>query len=197
VISLAQGPLESLALLELDSIARGYRVVDALVKEAPVAVKHANLVEPGKFLILFGGGVGETLAAFEVGVRVAKDTLHDSLHLPLVEPRIWSGLHGATGAGEIDTLGIVESRSIASTLAACDASLKMAAVDLVGLRVAVGLGGRGYFVVSGLQHDVEAAVTTGEHVLTARSKLHRVELVANPHPEFLAHLLAPAPFGYT
>lgn len=45
--SLQQGPLESLALLELDSIARGYRVLDALVKEAPVTVKHANLLSPG------------------------------------------------------------------------------------------------------------------------------------------------------
>lgn len=148
-------------------------------------------------MIPFGGGVGETLASFEVGKHVAQDALVDSLHLPLVEPRTWGGLQGAVPAGGIDTLGIVESRTVASTLAACDASLKMAAVELVGLRVAIGLGGRGYYAVGGLQHDVESAVATGEAVLIGRSQLHRVEVVANPHPEFLQHLLAPPPFGYT
>ena len=49
----AAAPLhDALALVELDSIARGYKVVDALVKKAPVHLLEVNLVEPGKCLIL-------------------------------------------------------------------------------------------------------------------------------------------------
>ena len=50
---------DALALLAYDSVATGLSALDTLVKEAPVTVLEANLVEPGRFLILFVGGVAE------------------------------------------------------------------------------------------------------------------------------------------
>lgn len=185
--------LDALALLELDSIARGYRALDALAKEAPVRVVHANLVEPGKFLILFGGGVAETESAFAVGRAVAGECLLDEVLLPFVDARIWAGLRGACTSGEIDTVGVVEGSGVAPTIAACDHALKTAAVDLGALRVVTGLGGKAFFVVQGVQHDVEAAIDAAVAVLS--TKLVRAERIARPHPDFLAHLLRPSPFG--
>ena len=46
---------EPLALIELDSIAAGYRCIDLMVKKAPITIIEANLIEPGHFLILFSG----------------------------------------------------------------------------------------------------------------------------------------------
>lgn len=187
--------MDCLALLELDSVARGYRTLDAMVKESPITVVHANLVEPGKFLILFGGGVAETEASFRIGVDLAAETVLDQVFLPLVDPRVWAGLRGVQAVDSPDTVGVIEGRSIAGVLEACDRSLKMADVGLCGLRVAVGLGGKAFYVVHGLQHDVEAAIEAGVGVLTARGSLHRAERIARPHPDFLAHVLPPAPFG--
>ena len=45
-------PGPALALLELDSIARGYVVADAVVKRAPVTLSLAEAVTPGKYLLL-------------------------------------------------------------------------------------------------------------------------------------------------
>ena len=50
---------DALAHLELDGVATGLRALDTLVKRAPVDVLEANLVEPGKYLILLAGGVAE------------------------------------------------------------------------------------------------------------------------------------------
>jgi microcompartment protein CcmL/EutN len=190
-----KAPLDALALLELDSIARGYRVLDALVKESPVTVVNANVVEPGKFLILFGGGVAEVDAAWAVGVDTAADTLVDKVFLPGVHPRIWTALAGETTRGAIDTIGVIEAGSVAGVIEAADRSLKDAAVTLLGLRISPGLGGKGYYVVDGQQYDVEAAIEAGSAVLDARGKLVRAERIARPHLDFLAHLLRPAPFG--
>ena len=190
-----KAPLDALALLELDSIARGYRVLDALVKESPVTVVNANVVEPGKFLILFGGGVAEVDAAWAVGVDTAGDTLVDKVFLPGVHPRIWTALAGETTRGAIDTIGVIEAGSVAGVIEAADRSLKDAAVTLLGLRISPGLGGKGYYVVDGQQYDVEAAIEAGSAVLDARGKLVRAERIARPHPDVLAHLLRPAPFG--
>jgi microcompartment protein CcmL/EutN len=187
--------MDALALLELDSIARGYRVLDAMVKESPITVVQANLVEPGKYLILFGGGVAEVDAAYTVGVDIGGDALLDRVRLPGVHPRVWTALAGYTDRGEVDTIGIIEAASVAGTIEAADRSLKMAAVTLLGLRISPSLGGKGYYVVDGQQYDVEAAIEAGTEALAARGKLVRAERIARPHPDFLTQILRPAPFG--
>lgn len=187
--------MDALALLELASIARGYRVLDALVKESPVTVVEANLVEPGKFLVLYGGGVAEVEAAHRVGREVAEGDLLDEVLLPGVDPRVWRGIAGEVDLGEPDTVGIVEGSAVATVLDAVDRSLKHAAVELMGLRLQPALGGKAFYVVKGEQPDVEAALEVGAAVLGARSRLVRVERIARPHPDFLRHVLREAPFG--
>lgn len=195
---MAQTPLpahDALALVELDSVARGYRALDAMVKKSPVDVIEANLVEPGRFLILFAGGVAEVEESFEEALFVGDEAVVDRLMLPFAHPDILPGLAGRLDTTEPDTVAVIESRTVASTLMACDRALKDAQVALAGLRITPALGGRGYFVVHGVQHDVEAAVEVGRATLEAREALHRVEIIPRPHPEFLAHLLRPAAFS--
>lgn len=187
--------VDALALLELGSIARGYRALDALVKEAPVRVIEANLIEPGRFLILTGGGVAEIEAAHRVGLQIAGEDVLDQLVIPFVHAGVWQGLAGAASLGDLDTVGIIEGASIAGVLDACDRALKEADVQLCGLRIATALGGKGFFVVHGSQDAVEAAVATGAAVLTGRNRRVREEVVPRPHADFLTWLLRPAPFS--
>ena len=58
--------LQALSLIEFASLARGLRALDALVKKAPVEILEANLVEPGKFLVLFAWGVAEVTLTTQV-----------------------------------------------------------------------------------------------------------------------------------
>lgn len=187
--------MDALALLELDSIARGYRVLDVMVKESPITIVQANLVEPGKFLILVGGGVAEVDAAWKVGLESADDTVIDKVLLPGVHPRIWTAIAGERIERDPDTLGVIEGASIAGIIEAADRSVKDAAVTLLGLRVAPGLGGKGYYVVEGEQYDVEASIEAGTEILKGRGKFLRAERIARPHRDWLGHLLRPAPFG--
>jgi len=186
--------LDALALVELDSVARGYSAVDALVKRSPVEVLEANLVEPGKFLILFVGGVAEVQESYERALEVGDDAVVDKLLLPMVHEAIVPGLRGEQAGDYPDTIGVVEGRTVAATLEACDRALKDADVALTGLRITPGLGGRAFFVVQGLQHDVEASVEAAQARLEASGGLHRIEIIPRPHLEFLAVLLRPAPF---
>lgn len=187
---------DALALYELDSVALGLAALDALVKRAPVRVLEANLVEPGRFLLLFCGGVAEVQESAQALRERAEGGVVDSILLPMVHPAVLAGLRGAQDhQGELDTIGVVEGSWIAGTLEACDRALKEADVRLAGLRVAGGLGGRAFFVVHGAQHDVEAALDAGRGVLQGREALHRVECIPRPHVEMLAWLLRPAPFA--
>ena len=185
---------DALALIELDSIALGYRVLDAMVKRSPIAVIEANLVEPGRYLILFAGGVAEVDEGYDEALFIGDSAVVDKLMLPFAHEALLPGLAGALNIDDPDTIGVIESRTVASTLLACDRSLKDADVTLAGLRITPGLGGRGYFVVHGVQHDVEAAIEISREVLEPRAAVHRLELIPRPHPDFLIHLLRPAPF---
>ena len=187
---------EALALIELDSIASGLRALDALVKKAPVSVLEANLVEPGKFLVLFAGPVGELGEAFEAGTAEVPNAVGAKMFLARVEQRVVDALRGRDDRdAEPEAIGLVEGRAVAPTIEACDRSLKDARVRLAGIRVTGGLAGRAYYVVSGLQHDVEAALEAGRTVLEAHDSFHRIERIANPHAEMLAFLLRPLPFS--
>ena len=186
---------ESLALVELDSVALGFAALDALVKRAEVLVLEANLVEPGRFLLLFAGGVAEVQESYAACTERAGDGVVDRLLLPMVHPALLAGLRGIEDRdGELDAIGVIEGRTVAGTLHAADRSLKDADVTLAGIRVAVGLGGRAFFVVHGPQHDVEAAIAAGTAVLDERQSLHRVECIPRPHAEMCAWLLRRPPF---
>jgi microcompartment protein CcmL/EutN len=187
--------IEALALVELNSIARGLRVLDALVKKAPVSVLEANLIEPGRYLILFCGGVAEVAESVQAAQDVGACAIVDEMFLPQVHPSVVDGLRGGVdvrSAEVMDTLGIVEGAQVATTLRACDRSLKDAGVRLSGLRIAGGLGGKAYYIVYGPQHDVEVAIEIGAGVLG--DSLVRTELIPRPHDEMVAWLLRRAPF---
>lgn len=190
--------MDALALLELDSVSRGLRSLDALVKRAPVTVLEANLVEPGHYLILFAGGVAEVEEAFGEGAAVGGDHVLDRMLLPYAHPSLLEGLSGEELSWEadvLDTLGVMEGERVAPTLHAADRALKEAAVALVGLRVAVGLGGRAWFVVCGAQHDVEASLDAGREILEAAQAAHASELIPRPHEEMVPWLLRRPPFS--
>lgn len=190
--------MDALALLELRSISRGLRALDAMVKKAPVTVLEANLVEPGHYLILFAGGVAEVEEALEEGRVVGSDHVLDEMLLAYAHPSLLAGLAGeqlAWDADVLDTLGVLEGERVAPTLHAADRALKEAAVALVGLRVAVGLGGRAWFVVCGAQHDVEASLEAGRSVLDRASAAHGSEVIPRPHEEMVPWLLRRPPFS--
>ena len=185
---------DALALIELDSVASGLAALDTMVKQAPIEVLEANLVEPGKFLILYTGGVAEVGESHQVVMGGFSEHVRSQMLLPMVHGSLVDGLRGTEHRTVEDALGVVEGTDVAGTLLSADAALKGADVELVGIRVAVGLGGRAYFLVSGAQHDVQASIDSAAEVLEPIGRLHRIELIARPHDEMVVWLLRPAPF---
>ncbi len=148
----------ALALLELDSIAAGIEAGDAMAKRAPIDVLRAGTVHPGRYLVLVGGSVGDVEEALAAGRDVGGACVLDVVFLPNVHPDLVAALGGRRVEPAGEALGIVETRTVASILEAADAGLKGAAVQLLELRLADDLGGKGYLLFDGAVADVEAAV---------------------------------------
>jgi microcompartment protein CcmL/EutN len=180
-----QGP--AVALLELESIARGMRVADAVLKRAQVRISLAEAVTPGKYLLLFSGGVAEVEESLQAGLEVASTTLLDKLFLPQAAAGLVAGLDQRFGV-EGESVGIVETQTVASALLSADTALKRAEVGLLRLELAKGIGGKGYFVLSGALHMVEAALEAAATSIES-SLLVTTELIQRPHPELRGPVL--------
>jgi microcompartment protein CcmL/EutN len=178
---------DAVAVLELSSIARGFAVVDAVVKEAPVAVRIARAVSPGKFVLLFVGDVASVQASNGVALGIAGTTVVDHLLLPAMHPSLLRGLEAGPVEQPIhNSVVIIETTTVVATVAAADAALKAVAVGLVRLQLAVGMGGKAYFSVVGALADVEAAAAAGRE--QARDRLVECVIIAQPHPEMRGFL---------
>ncbi|MFT5291945.1 MAG: microcompartment protein CcmL/EutN [Planctomycetota bacterium] len=179
-----------IGLLELCSIARGIEVADAVLWEADIELLFAEPVQPGKYVLLLTGGVQDVSSALRRGAELAGSDLVDQLYIPQVHPQVEVALRRRGGKidGQMDAVGVVETKTVASAIVAADVALKTATVDLFDLRVANGLGGKSFIGLTGEVSDVRSAVTAGARNAQEAGQLARDVVIPRPHPDLVRHL---------
>ncbi len=179
----------ALALLELESLARGVVVADALVKKAEVVIAIAEAVTPGKYLLVFTGPVAEVEESFRAGEEAGQALVLDRLLLPQVAAQVVAALGGRLDdvAAE-DAVGLVETHTVAAAILAADTAVKRAKVKLTQLQLAKGIGGKGWFTLAGEQHDVEAALE-GAAAAVQPALLVATEIIQRPHAALRGRVL--------
>jgi microcompartment protein CcmL/EutN len=178
----------SLGLIECSSLARGSLVCDAMLKTARVHLLLASAVTPGKLLVGIEGAVAEVEAAMERGIEVCGPTLEDALFLPRVHAQLAQGLEKNLPKGQVAALGVVETATVSAGLRAADASLKAAAVRLLSIRLAAGIGGKAVYYLEGEVADVEAAVSAGSAAVRIPEFLVATAILPRPHPDYAKYL---------
>lgn len=183
----------ALAMLELGDVPSGFVALDAIAKEAEVSVLAAGTVQCGRWLVAFAGELEAVQRSFTRATSRVEAAIVDSVLLPHAEPRIVPALRD--GAARLptagDALGVLQTGSSPTLLHALDAALKGALVELVELRVAEGLGGKGLASLWGKQHDVEAAIEIAREAFgRARREGCSAAVIANADPEVLRALLS-------
>lgn len=178
----------SIGLIECVSVAKGYEVADAVVKASPVQLLWARTVSPGHFIVLFAGGVAETTSALDRGAAIGGDAVADRMLIPNVHADLIASIRGPRKVALDEALGIVEASHVATTVLAADVAAKAASVELVEVRLAMHLGGKGFFLVAGETSDVEAAVAAGADVARDRRALVRDVVIPRVSAELAEHL---------
>ncbi|NNE09390.1 MAG: BMC domain-containing protein [Gemmatimonadetes bacterium] len=180
--------MESLAVLELDSIARGIDVTDHMAKMALVEITRSHPIDPGRYLIVIRGDADSTRLSLDRGRERAGDTVVDELHLAHVHPAVPEAMHGSWIMSDLDTIGVIETSSVASIVRAADRALKAAPTSLLRLHLARRTGGKGYLVITGTQADVEASLGAGSSAAGEFGAWHDHALIPAPSAELLAEL---------
>jgi microcompartment protein CcmL/EutN len=172
---------EAIGLLEFNSIAKGIFISDAVLKKAYVEIIQSFPVCPGKYLILFHGDEASVLESLNEGKNLAREFLVDHLYLPNVHRDVLKGIIGSLDTEYMDSLGIIETFSCASCIVASDIARKMARVFLIEIRLAMGIGGKAFFTITGEHAEVEAALQGAKDYAEKKGMLANWEIIPSPH----------------
>jgi bacterial microcompartment shell protein len=172
--------LKAIGMVELNSIAMGVKSGDEMLKTAEVELIIAQPICAGKYMVLISGDVDAVEDAVAVGKEIAGEFLVDDFVIPNVHPSVFPALTATTRIKEIDSLGIIETFSVASSVMAADAGVKAASVDIIEIRCATGLGGKSFLYLTGDVDSVRAAVEAGIGILEGSGLI-------------LSHVVIPSP----
>jgi len=178
-------------MLEWDSVALGLLASDALLKEAPVTMCLQRAVTPGRFVALFSGQVEAVRIALKRGAKVGEEALLDSLFLPAPHPQLRGAIGARLERDSLEAVGVIETLSLCSLLLAADAAAKTGEVELLEIRLAMGLGGKAFCVLSGEVSQVENAVARGSRLARERGYFLRSVVIPKPDEATARALLQP------
>jgi microcompartment protein CcmL/EutN len=180
---------QAIGCLETSSIASGIQAADAMLKAAMVQLLSASPICPGKYLIIVGGAVAEVTAAVAAGRQIARDNLVDEIVIPHVHEQVLAAFTATTLPKNISAIGMIETFSTAASIIAGDQAVKSAQVDLLEIRLARAMGGKGYVLLTGEVAAVNAAIEAG--ILAARGQglLLGSTVIPAPHPDLVKSLL--------
>ena len=172
--------MQSIAFLEFSSIARGIEAADAVGKAAETKIIFARAGCPGKYYLLFGGEVAAVQASLDAGTAVGGGFVVDSCVIPRPHPQVIRAMTNTAQPPERGALGVMEFYSVTAAIYAADAAVKAADVALADLRLAVGIGGKSYAILTGEVAAVQEAVNCGVNAEPCRGMA-------------LAHVVIPRP----
>lgn len=188
-------PVLTLAALETGSIAVGIEALDALLKEAPVRILLAEAASPGKYLVLFTGEVEELSRSLSKAIEVAGDERIDEVLLPAPDAELVKALTSPSAIPsenrEPPAIGILETWTAPTLLAAADSALKTGQTGLCQVHLLSGIGGKSTAILHGDIASTRVAITAGAEVARERDALAREVLIPRPD-EVLLECLDPS-----
>jgi microcompartment protein CcmL/EutN len=173
-------------MIEYKSVARGIYSCDAMVKKAPVRIIETHPICPGKYLTIVCGEVADVEEAMKAGLETGRDMVVADLFLPYVHRSVIPALAGTAQIEQFGSIGVIETFAVATCLRAADIAVKATSVQLVEIRLANGLGGKGYFVMTGELDDVQGSLAVARDFAVQAGMLAACELIPDPHPDLLA-----------
>lgn len=173
----------SVGILELRSIAKGIQASDEALKSAGIKLVSAQPICPGKFELVFSGQLAQVNAAMEKIRMDFADYQVDSVLLGRIDPMVIQALLGGQPEARHGALGTIETFSVASAILAADTAVKAADVDILELRTARGMGGKGIVLLTGEVADVTAAVEAGCRYAKEQGLLVSNSVLGAPHED--------------
>ena len=180
---------EAIGFVELSSIARGIESADAILKTAETRLIFARETCPGKYTILFCGEVAAVRSSVEAVKDLCGHYVVDSVVIPRIAPQVIPAINQTSLPRGVNALGVLEFYTVTCAVYAADAAVKAADVELLNVRLATGIGGKSFVVLTGDVAAVKAAADAGALEAGRSGAVVAVTVIPNPRPEVFETLL--------
>lgn len=174
--------IRAIGFVEFTSIAKGIEAADTMVKAAQVELLDAKPTCCGKYLVMVCGEVAAVQSSAESGRSSGADTVIDDFVLPNVHPSVIEAIRAVSQVTDIQSLGVIETFSIAALIVAADTAVKAADVKLLEIRAGTGIGGKSFATITGDVSAVTAAVDAGAATAIDKGMLVEKVVIPSPHP---------------
>ncbi len=180
---------KAIGMIEFKTVATGITAADAMVKTSEVELVEAQAVCPGKYIAIVSGDLSAVKAAVDAACTQYETQLIDSMVLGNPHESIFPAIYGATHVEDISALGIIETYDVAAIIEAADAAAKTAIVELIELRIAKGMCGKSYMLLTGEVSAVSAAIDRAKTVVGPKGMYLDSSVIAHPDKKIAASIL--------
>lgn len=174
---------KAIGFIEFKSIPIGIEATDQMLKSGNVELLSANPLCPGKYVTLICGDVGAVKASIKNGVLVGGIYVLESHVIPNIHPAVLPALLGVGEPEEIKSLGVIETINAISSICVADAAVKAANINLLEVRMARGLGGKAFVILTGEVSSVKTAVKAAQAEMADLGVITSYTVIASPHKD--------------
>ena len=180
---------KAIGMVEYRTVSSGIRAADLVIKTAEVEVLQSQVVCPGKYIVLISGELSAVKASVDAAKTQCGENLVDSFVLGNPHESIFSALYGSTPVENVKALGVLESYDVAAMIVAADTAAKTSVVTLLELRIARGMSGRSFMLLTGDVAAVEAAIDHAKTSVSEEGMFLDSTVIANPDNKLWEQIL--------
>ena len=180
---------KAIGIVEYKTVSAGVVAADAMVKTSDISVIEAQTVCPGKYIIIITGDLSAVDAAVNTARVQHGEQLISSFVLGNPHESIFPAIYGATEIEEVSALGVLETYDAASMVVAADEAAKTAIVDLVEIRLARGMCGKSYMMITGEIAAVQAAIERAKQTVGKEGMYLDSSVIAHPDAQIRKAIL--------
>lgn len=170
----------AIGMVEYKTVSAGITAADAMVKASDIDIIEAQTVCPGKYIVIITGDLSAVNTAIEVAKLSYGTHLIGDFVLGNPHDAIFPAIYGTTNIEVIHSLGILETYDASTIIVAADEAAKTAIVDLIELRLARGMCGKSYLMLTGEVAAVEAAIERAKIAAGEKGMYLDSSVMANP-----------------
>ena len=148
---------KALGLMEFKTVPVAVLATDEMVKAGEVELILATPICPGKYITIISGEVADVESSVKRGTAAGGTFLIDSYVIPNISEAVLPALTGTVNVPDIEAVGIIETIAAVTAVLVGDIVYKAARINLLEIRLARGLGGKGEVFYTGELGAVEAA----------------------------------------
>lgn len=175
----------TVGIIEYRSIAKGLAAADKILKASNVDLIFGSVLCPGKYIAIVAGDISSVLEAERTVTSIDGEFLISTTVIPDIDQQVFSAITATTNLKKLDTVGVLETSDAVSAVAAADKIAKSAHVELLEIRLARGLGGKGFVFFNGELSAVEEAMRVGVNTIAESGTLIAWSIIPNACPEIL------------